>query len=73
MMLSGLYQHKDKEEQVKCSSSSSPLDSSGNEDNDKEFKEPDYDEKEGEEKQELETVEMTINQVFWVCDYLSCY
>jgi hypothetical protein len=54
---------KDKEEQVKSSPSSS--DSSGNEDNNKEYKEPDYDDeksdKEGEEKQEHDT---TINQVF---------
>jgi hypothetical protein len=57
---------KDKEkEQVKSSSSSS--DSSGNEDN-KESKEPDYDDeksyKVGEEKHEEETDEITIKQVF---------
>jgi predicted transcriptional regulator len=52
----------------KVKSSSSTLDSSGNED-DKESKEPDYNEdeksdKEDEEKQEQETGEITTNQVF---------
>jgi hypothetical protein len=61
---------KDKEEQVKSSSCSSS-DSSGNEDDNKESKEPDYNEdeksdKQGEEKQEEQTGEIrtTINQVF---------
>jgi hypothetical protein len=55
---------KDKEERVKSSSSSSD---SSNKDN-KESKEPDYNDeksdKVGEEKQEHETGEITINQVF---------
>jgi predicted transcriptional regulator len=60
---------KDREEQVKSSTPSSPLDSSGNEDDNKESKEPDYNDdensdKEGEEKQEQETGEITVNQVF---------
>jgi hypothetical protein len=59
---------KDKEEQVKSSTSSSS-DGSGNEDNNKESNEPDYNEdeksdKEGEENQEHDTGEITINQVF---------
>ncbi|HSD04995.1 MAG TPA: hypothetical protein VLB45_04495 [Nitrosopumilaceae archaeon] len=53
-------------EQIKRSSPSSS-DISGNED-DKESKEPDYDDensdKEGEEKQEEQTGEITTNQVF---------
>ena len=60
---------KDKEgEQVKSSSSSSS--DSSNEDDNKESKEPDYDyddeksDKEGEENQEHDTEEITINQVF---------
>ena len=59
---------KDKEEQVKSSPSTSSSYNSSNED-DKESNEPDYDEGEksdkvGEEKQEKETGQMTINQVF---------
>jgi hypothetical protein len=61
---------KDKEEQVK-SSSSSPSSDSSNEDDNKESKELDYDDdndeksdKVGEEKQEQETGEVTVNQVF---------
>jgi hypothetical protein len=61
---------KDKEEQVKSSASSTSSDSS-NEDDNKESKELDYDDdndeksdKVGEEKQEQETGEVTVNQVF---------
>jgi predicted transcriptional regulator len=62
---------KDREEQVKSSSTYSS-DNSGNEDNDKESNDPDYNEDEksdkegGEEKQEQETGEITstTNQVF---------
>ena len=60
---------KDKEEKVKCSSSSSS-DSNSNEDDNKESKEPDYDDndeksdKVGEEKQEEQTGQITTNQVF---------
>jgi hypothetical protein len=63
---SGKSKDKDKEEQVKSSSSSS--DSSGKEEDNKESKEPDYDDeksdKASEEKHEEETDEITINQVF---------
>jgi hypothetical protein len=60
---------KDKEEQVKSSPSSASSYSSSNEDNNKESKEHDYDDdeksdKEGEEKQEHDTGEITVNQVF---------
>jgi hypothetical protein len=62
------YKDKDRE-QVKNSSFSSCSSNSSNEDNNKESKEPDYNEdersdKEGEEKQEHDTEEITINQVF---------
>ena len=59
---------KEKEDQVKSSPSSSS-DGSGNEDNNKEPKEPDYNDDEKydkviEDKQEQEIGEITINQVF---------
>jgi transcriptional regulator len=59
---------KDKEDQVKSSTSTFPSDSS-NEDNNKESNESEYNDdekfdKEGEEKQEQETGQLTRNQVF---------
>jgi hypothetical protein len=58
---------KDKEDQVKSSASTSS--NSRNEDNNKESNEPDYNDdeksnKEGEERQEHDTREITINQFF---------